>query len=375
MLLVGRLALIAVTRSRRLSHSRHFVAATEEWALPTCWSSILATELESERHAALREFIAKERSTQSVYPSADQTLRALREVGYDDVKVVILGQDPYHNQGQADGLAFSSKTTRLPPSLRNIFEEISRDIGYGTSRVDQRATGDLSVWAAQGVLLLNTLLTVRAGEPMSHAGQGWEDFTDAVIGSLVSRNIVVLAWGSHARKKIGKLLTKESRAIVLETSHPSPLSAHRGFYGSNHFSKANDELCRIGVEPIDWTCALSIPAVSSDQRTVEVEPSGVKYGTSTATGEHTRINLSCPYSEKDEAKARGARWDPGAKTWYILVPQGGEATARVEFARWLPQHESVSLPLTKKLVSSQDRREPKVYGYQKQRLSDRPIPF
>ena len=172
----------------------------------------------------------------------------MRLTGVDDVKVVILGQDPYHGRSQADGLAFSvQKGIKLPPSLRNIFKEIEDDLG-----LDSPKHGDLSFLAEQGVLLLNSVLTVNEGDPASHANRGWEAFTDKIVEILDhKKNIVFMLWGGYAQKKASKI-DKESHCI-LKATHPSPLSAHRGFFGCRHFSKANEYLVLNGLNPIKWT--------------------------------------------------------------------------------------------------------------------------
>jgi uracil-DNA glycosylase len=189
-----------------------------------------------------------ERASQDVYPAEEKVFNAFRMTPYGETKVVILGQDPYHGAGQAHGLSFSVEgETTLPPSLKNIYRELADDIGCQTP-----ATGDLSSWARQGVFLLNTVLTVRDGEPNSHRKQGWEKFTDFVIEQLNRHPqcLVFLLWGKPAEKKA--TLIDPSRHAVIVSPHPSPLSAHRGFFGSRPFSKANAALASTGRETIDW---------------------------------------------------------------------------------------------------------------------------
>jgi uracil-DNA glycosylase len=217
--------------------------------LPPGWKERLAAEKDKDYFKALTSFLSDEyKKGAKVYPARENVLRALREVDFDDVKVVILGQDPYHGAGQAIGLSFAVPNELMPkpPSLGNIFKEISSDIG-----VDMRGKpSDLSGWVEQGVLLLNTVLTVRASQAFSHRDKGWEQFTDKVIAELGARRdpVVFLLWGSPARKK--KALIKSP--LILESPHPSPLSASSGFFGCRHFSKANKLLEQEGKQPIDW---------------------------------------------------------------------------------------------------------------------------
>ena len=197
---------------------------------------------------ALQQFVQQERTASTVYPSADQVFNAFRLTGYHDVKAVILGQDPYHGPGQAHGLSFSVRAEcRLPPSLKNIYKELQSDLS-----VDQPTQGNLESWARQGVLLLNTVLTVREGEANSHRKRGWENFTDCVIKTLSQREqpVVFLLWGKPAQSKASLIA---DRHIILSAPHPSPLSAYRGFFGSRPFSKTNMALAKIGQSPIDWT--------------------------------------------------------------------------------------------------------------------------
>jgi len=447
--------------------------------LPACWSSVLKEELESEGHAELRRFVEEERASRTVYPKPSETFRALREVPFDAVKVVIVGQDPYHGAGQALGRCFGVPCSApAPPSLRNVLKELDYDVGGETA-------GDLSEWSRQGVLLLNSILTVRHGEPLSHANRGWERLTDLVCDTLVSRRppCVFLLWGAKAKAKV-----PDDAPFRFEAPHPSPLSAHRGFFGSKPFSQANRALEQLHQRPINWTStttkatkattkarlaiargkkkttkalgnlakfdgegsdthekfqgfqrsvAANVPDLN-DGRGGLVDPDGLTpnqdrlviqvvdtlvtgtaatyvrdlttgkdilkalnrhYGytrtadirettvttpsvvaaaaaavdeTTTTTGMTTRgssssspkktptsrttteseridgrladgrrrIDLRCPYAEKDDCKARGGRWDAGAKTWYVVVRStDDEARVRRDFRRWLPSEE------------------------------------
>lgn len=212
------------------------------------WDDILADEWGKDYYRALREFLKREYATQTVYPNMHHIFNALKYTAFADVKVVIIGQDPYHGPGQAHGLCFSvQEGVEPPPSLKNIFKELSTDVGKPVP-----SSGDLTAWARQGVLLLNTVLTVRQGQPTSHQGQGWEPFTDRVISELNNKQtpMVFLLWGAHAQRK-AQLITNPIH-YKLATVHPSPLSAHRGFFGCRHFSKANALLERHGMSPIEW---------------------------------------------------------------------------------------------------------------------------
>lgn len=212
------------------------------------WLLHLKTEFDSDHFAELKRFIKKERTNGTVHPAPDRILHAFHATPFDHVQVVILGQDPYHGPGQAHGLCFSvPQGVAPPPSLQNIFQEIGRDLGVPPPR-----SGDLSGWAAQGVLLLNTVLTVRSGEAGSHQGKGWERFTDAAISALSKERdgLVFLLWGRHAAAK--ETLVDTDRHYVLKAPHPSPLSAHRGFFGCGHFSKANDLILARGGQAIRW---------------------------------------------------------------------------------------------------------------------------
>lgn len=213
------------------------------------WGSLLAHECTEPYFAKLEQFLATERSEHRVFPPADQVFAALQQTPPDQVKVVILGQDPYHGVGQAHGLCFSvSNGVATPPSLRNIFQELQTDLGLTSP-----SEGNLEFWAKQGVLLLNTTLTVQADLPGSHSGQGWERFTDQVIRTVNSQSqpVVFILWGVAARKK--KSMIDVRRHTVIESAHPSPLSAYRGFFGSKPFSQANAALVAAGRSPVDWT--------------------------------------------------------------------------------------------------------------------------
>ena len=211
------------------------------------WDDVLKEDFESESYLALRKFLAKEYATRTIYPDMHDIFNAFRATPYEDVKAVILGQDPYHGAGQAHGMCFSVKPgVPAPPSLVNIFKEIYDDVGV------LNPSPNLEKWAKEGVLLLNTVLTVREGCPNSHKGMGWEALTDSVIKKLNSREkpIVFLLWGGNARSK--KALITSPKHLVLECPHPSPLSAYAGFFGCKHFSKCNDFLVKNGITPIDW---------------------------------------------------------------------------------------------------------------------------
>jgi uracil-DNA glycosylase len=214
------------------------------------WDTILQDEFKKEYYLRLRQFLINEYKTQTIYPNMYNIFNALKYTSYDDVKVVIIGQDPYHQPNQAHGLAFSVlKGNRVPPSLVNIFKEIQSDVGIN----NLGKHGELTQWAKQGVLLLNNVLTVRDSCPKSHKGMGWETFTDDVIQILNQREkpMVYILWGSEARAK-SRLITNP-RHLVLQSAHPSPLSAYNGFFGSRPFSKTNEFLVANGMQPIDWS--------------------------------------------------------------------------------------------------------------------------
>ncbi|MGN1338804.1 MAG: uracil-DNA glycosylase [Oscillospiraceae bacterium] len=212
------------------------------------WDALLADEIKKDYYLQLREFLKQEYSTRTIYPPMNDIFNALRCTSYSDVKAVILGQDPYHGAGQAHGMCFSvKKGTPPPPSLQNMFKELKSDLG-----IDPPNHGELTKWADQGVLLLNTVLTVREGAANSHKGMGWEQFTDRIIQLLNQREqpMVFLLWGGNARAKTG-LITNPNH-LVLQCAHPSPLSAYNGFFGCRHFSKTNSFLEQHGIAPIDW---------------------------------------------------------------------------------------------------------------------------
>jgi uracil-DNA glycosylase len=212
------------------------------------WKEILADQFQLSYFDSLSGFIRSEYKMRKIFPPPKDIFKAYDLCPFDKVKVVILGQDPYHGEGQANGLCFAvGKDVTLPPSLQNIFKEIKSDIG-----VEPRSDGDLSRWAMQGVLLLNATLTVRADSPGSHQGKGWEEFTDATISKLSKEreNLVFILWGNYAKKK-GSIIDR-SKHLVIESAHPSPFSAYNGFFGSKPFSKANKYLLKYGKGEIDW---------------------------------------------------------------------------------------------------------------------------
>ena len=212
------------------------------------WSEKLKDEYKKDYYRKLFEFVGSEYSSHTVYPPGDDILNAFHLTPLSKVKVVIIGQDPYHEEGQAHGLSFSVKPgVDIPPSLVNIYKELNTDLGCYIPN-----NGYLVKWAEQGVLLLNAVLTVRAHAAASHQNKGWENFTDAVIRILneVDRPIVFLLWGGFARGK--KAMLTNPNHLVLEAPHPSPLSSYRGFFGCRHFSKTNEFLESHGIEPIDW---------------------------------------------------------------------------------------------------------------------------
>jgi len=216
--------------------------------MTTDWNPLLRGEFEKPYWKQLQAFVDDERRRHTVYPSREDVFASLRTTSYADVKVLVLGQDPYHGPGQAHGLCFSvQRDVEPPPSLVNIFKELRDDIG-----IPIPTHGNLEAWARRGVLLLNTTLTVRAGQAASHQGKGWETFTDQVIRVVNEKPFVVFVlWGAHARKK--KVLIDTQRHVVVESAHPSPLSAHNGFFGSRPFSKVNEALRNARLEEIDWS--------------------------------------------------------------------------------------------------------------------------
>ncbi|MDR1603159.1 MAG: uracil-DNA glycosylase [Tannerella sp.] len=212
------------------------------------WKERLSDEFAKPYFGQLTDFVRDEYGRNTVYPPGNLIFNAFQHCPFDRVKVVLLGQDPYHEPGQAHGLCFSVREgVPFPPSLVNIFKEIESDLGKPVPR-----SGDLTRWADQGVLLLNATLTVRAHTAGSHQNKGWETFTDAVIHRLDAerKHIVYMLWGAYAQKK-GSFINA-SRNLILQSAHPSPLSAHRGFFGNRHFSRANDYLVAAGHEPVDW---------------------------------------------------------------------------------------------------------------------------
>jgi uracil-DNA glycosylase len=214
----------------------------------TDWNPLLRAELAKPYWQALTEFVARERDLAPVYPPAPDVFAALHLTSYADTRVVILGQDPYHGPGQAHGLCFSvRRSVTPPPSLANVFKELESDTG-----IARPSHGNLAAWARQGVLLLNTCLTVRGGAAGSHHGKGWEIFTDEVLRAVDAKThpVVFVLWGAPARKK--KALIDLDRHVVIESAHPSPLSAHNGFFGSRPFSRTNEALIARGLAPIDW---------------------------------------------------------------------------------------------------------------------------
>ena len=212
------------------------------------WDEVLKDLFKSENYEKIREFLKSEYSLHTIYPSMYDIFNAIKITPYKSIKAVILGQDPYHEPGQAHGLCFSVKEgTKLPPSLVNIYKELYSDLG-----IEPSESGDLTAWAKQGVLLLNTTLTVRRGVANSHSKCGWTEFTDEVIKKISEREkpVVFILWGGNARAK--KSLIDLSRHFVIESAHPSPLSCYNGFFGSKPFSRTNEYLKSIGETPIDW---------------------------------------------------------------------------------------------------------------------------
>ena len=212
------------------------------------WDSLLSDEYKKDYFISLKNFIIKEYNSKTIYPKISEIFNAFTKTNYENVKVVILGQDPYHGENEAEGLSFSVKIgIQKPPSLINIFSELKNDLG-----IDPPNHGSLVSWAEQGVLLLNSTLTVVKDNPRSHAGKGWETFTDEVIKLINKKTtpVVFILWGSDARSK--KSLITNKNHLIIESAHPSPLSAYRGFFGSKPFSKTNDFLIKNKIKPIDW---------------------------------------------------------------------------------------------------------------------------
>ncbi|WP_051063370.1 uracil-DNA glycosylase [Ilumatobacter nonamiensis] len=221
----------------------------------TDWNPLLRAEFDQPYWTELQDFVAGERRHHTVYPPHEDVFAALHLTSYADLKVVIVGQDPYHGPRQAHGLAFSVRSgVQVPPSLRNIHKELHDDLGLPIPD-----HGNLEPWARSGVLLLNTSLTVRAGQAGSHSGHGWETFTDRVtdVAAAHEEPVVFILWGNHARRKRERVDT--SRHGIIESTHPSPFSASNGFFGSKPFSRANEELIRLGREPVDWSLVGSDP--------------------------------------------------------------------------------------------------------------------
>ncbi len=214
----------------------------------TDWNPVLRGEFDKPYWAPLQEFVRADREHHVVYPPPEDVFAAIHLTSYADTRVMILGQDPYHGPNQAHGLCFSVRRgVPVPPSLANMYKELHTDLG-----IEPRRHGNLEHWAIQGVLLLNTTLTVRAGQAGSHQGKGWETFTDQVIRTVNDKTdpVVFILWGAAARKK--KALIDSTRHVVIESAHPSPLSAHNGFFGSRPFSRTNDALIARNRQPIDW---------------------------------------------------------------------------------------------------------------------------
>ena len=212
------------------------------------WQEVLQVEFDKPYFESLVSFVKQEYASNTIFPPAGQIFNAFNTCPFNNVKVVILGQDPYHGPGQAHGLCFSvNDGIQFPPSLQNIFKEITSDLGIPAPK-----TGNLTRWAEQGVLLLNATLTVRASQAGSHQGRGWEEFTDAVIKTISEKaeNVVFILWGSYAIKK--KSLINSSKHCILTAPHPSPLSSYRGFFGCKHFSQTNTYLTSKGKTPIEW---------------------------------------------------------------------------------------------------------------------------
>lgn len=212
------------------------------------WLEAVGGEFKKPYYAELYKFVKEEYSNEIVYPPSDDIFNAMHLTPLSEVKVLILGQDPYHNEGQAHGLCFSVQPdVAIPPSLKNIYKELQADLGCSIPN-----NGYLVKWAKQGILMLNTVLTVRAHKPLSHQGKGWEEFTDAIIKAVNAqdRPIVYMLWGKPAQRKASML--NNPKHLILKAAHPSPLSASHGFFGCKHFSQANQFLEENGIEPIDW---------------------------------------------------------------------------------------------------------------------------
>lgn len=216
--------------------------------IPQGWQSVLGSELSKPYYQKLQAFLVSERAKYTVYPPEAEVFSALKMTPFADVNVLLLGQDPYHDENQAHGLCFSVRPGMpQPPSLQNIFKELHNDVGC---RIPNN--GYLVPWAKQGILMLNAVLTVRAHQPNSHKGKGWETFTDTIIQALGEKDspVVFLLWGAYAQKKTGLIDTHKH--VIIQAPHPSPLSAHRGFFGSHVFSRTNEALRKLGKPEIDW---------------------------------------------------------------------------------------------------------------------------
>lgn len=216
--------------------------------IETGWKEVLKTDFDADYFSKLKEFLVDEKMAHTVYPPGKMIFNAFNLTPFKEVKVVIIGQDPYHGPGQAHGLCFSvPEGIAIPPSLRNIYKEMADDLNMEVPK-----NGNLSKWAKQGVLLLNATLSVRAHQAGSHQGKGWEIFTDSAIRAVsdYGQNIVFILWGAYAQKKAS--LIDSNKHVILKSVHPSPLSAHRGFFGCKHFSLTNSYLQEKGMQPIDW---------------------------------------------------------------------------------------------------------------------------
>lgn len=233
---------------KKMSYLNKAIGGLEMVNLGNDWDFLLKEEFQKDYYIKLREFLIEEYKSKVIYPNMYNIFEALKHTSYEDTKVLILGQDPYHGENQAHGLAFSVQPgVKTPPSLLNMYKELQDDLGCFIPN-----NGYLIPWADQGVLLLNTSLTVRAHQANSHQNKGWEIFTDEIIKKLNEREdpVIFVLWGSNARKK--KEFIDSSRHYILEAPHPSPLSARRGFFGCKHFSKINDILTTLNKEPINW---------------------------------------------------------------------------------------------------------------------------
>lgn len=211
------------------------------------WFELLKPEFEKPYFKELQKFLDAEHKRATIYPPTDKIFNALNYTKFDDIKVVIIGQDPYINEGQAHGLCFSVESGKLPPSLVNIYKELKDEFGFEIAK-----SGNLTSWARQGVLLLNSVLTVEAGKSFSHKEHGWEEFTHKIIEEIAGKkeNVVFILWGAGARKIVQDI--DLSHHFVLTSAHPSPLSAHNGFFGCGHFKKCNEFLLKTGQKPINW---------------------------------------------------------------------------------------------------------------------------